>query len=104
MMYNNFHPSTFLGFGMMGLGLGVFGLLLIVIVLVLKGYSLWHAARRGEKGWFIALLIVNTFGILELVYLYFIVGLWHGHKISGNAASTDTASTPPSSTDTAPKA
>jgi len=34
-----------------------------------KGLALWHAARREEKGWFIALLIINTVGILEIIYL-----------------------------------
>ena len=35
----------------------------------IKGYALWHAARGGQKSWFIALLFINTFGILEIVYL-----------------------------------
>lgn len=35
-----------------------------------KGAALWRAARRGEKPWFIALLIVNTVGLLEILYLY----------------------------------
>ena len=37
--------------------------------IVLKGFALWHAARGGQKAWFIALLIINTLGILEIVYL-----------------------------------
>ena len=37
--------------------------------IVLKGYALWHAARGGQKWWFIALLVINTIGILEIVYL-----------------------------------
>jgi hypothetical protein len=40
-----------------------------VVALILKGISLWYAARGGQKWWFIALLIVNTFGILEIIYL-----------------------------------
>jgi len=32
--------------------------------------ALWHAARKGETYWFVALLIVNTAGILEILYLY----------------------------------
>lgn len=32
--------------------------------------ALWHAARRGETYWFVALLIINTLGILEILYLY----------------------------------
>ena len=46
--------------------------LIIVVVLwtiVLKGYALWHAARGGQKKWFIALLVINTIGILEIIYL-----------------------------------
>lgn len=35
-----------------------------------KGRSLWLAAQRKETGWFIALLIVNSVGILPLLYLY----------------------------------
>ncbi len=35
-----------------------------------KGLALWHSARRGEPWWFLALLIVNTVGILEIVYLF----------------------------------
>jgi hypothetical protein len=53
---------------------GVFVPLLIVAALwtvVLKGYSLWYAARDGQKWWFIALLVVNTLGILEIIYLLF---------------------------------
>ncbi len=37
--------------------------------IVLKGFALWYAARGSQKGWFIALLIVNTLGILEIIYL-----------------------------------
>lgn len=65
-----------------GIGFGIFGLVLLV-VLALKGYALWHAARRSEKWWFIALLVINTMGILELVYLIFIVGKWHNFKDNG---------------------
>ena len=68
-------------------GLGAIGLLLALVVMVaviaLKGYALWHAARRSEKWWFIALLLINTVGILELVYLYFIVGKWQKFKDNG---------------------
>lgn len=36
---------------------------------VIKAFALWHAARSGQLAWFIALLVVNSLGILELVYL-----------------------------------
>jgi methionyl-tRNA synthetase len=44
-------------------------LVAIIWTIVIKGYALWIAARSGQKGWFIALLIVNTLGLLELVYI-----------------------------------
>lgn len=48
-----------------------------IIVMVLwsllwKGLALWHAARRGQYWWFAIILVVNTLGILEIIYLFFI--------------------------------
>lgn len=40
-----------------------------VWTVAIKGYALWHAARNEQKTWFVFLLIVNSIGILELVYL-----------------------------------
>lgn len=37
-----------------------------------KGWALWTAAGRNEKKWFIALLVINTAGILEIIYLFFL--------------------------------
>lgn len=39
-------------------------------VLPWKGVALWKAARRGDKWWFIALLVVNTMAILEIFYIF----------------------------------
>lgn len=47
---------------------------------VWKGIALWHAARREEKWWFIALLFINTAGILEICYLVFVVKLFTSEK------------------------
>jgi len=35
-----------------------------------KGVALWKAADRKEKGWFIAILILNTLAILEILYIF----------------------------------
>lgn len=35
-----------------------------------KGVALWKAAREKHTRWFIALLILNTFAILEILYLF----------------------------------
>ncbi len=35
-----------------------------------KGYALWMAARKSDKWWFIALLVINTMAILEILYIF----------------------------------
>lgn len=50
-------------------GLGPLFLLVIAWSLFWKGLALWHAAQRKEKGWFIALMVLNTMGILDIFYL-----------------------------------
>lgn len=49
-------------------------ILLLVIALIWglgwKGWALWRAARHDAKVWYIALLIVNTLGILEILYIF----------------------------------
>lgn len=37
-----------------------------------EGLALWRSARSGDKKWFIALLVINTLGLLEIVYLYLV--------------------------------
>lgn len=43
---------------------------LLVWSIVWKGIALWNASKNNQKNWFIAILIVNTLGILEIVYLF----------------------------------
>ncbi len=43
--------------------------LFLIADVVLRGFALWYSARRGQNIWFIALLVVNTLGILPLIYL-----------------------------------
>lgn len=48
-------------------------LMLAVIIfwsLPWKGYALWRSSQRKEVGWFIALFLINTFGVLEILYLF----------------------------------
>ncbi len=33
--------------------------------------GMWKAARNSQLGWFIAILIVNSIGILPILYIYF---------------------------------
>ncbi|MFA6132095.1 MAG: DUF5652 family protein [Patescibacteria group bacterium] len=45
--------------------------ILIVWELVWKGFAMWHAGRNNQSYWFVALLVLNTVGILPMVYLRF---------------------------------
>jgi len=53
---------------------GMTALLIVVIAwtLIWKGLALWRAARSGAKIWFVVLLLVNTVGILDLLYYFYI--------------------------------
>lgn len=45
-----------------------------------KGFALWYAAKRGQMWWFILMLLVNSVGILEIVYLFFVVKIGQKKK------------------------
>ena len=45
--------------------------LVIFWTLPWKGIALWKAARNTQKRWFIALFVMNTLAILEIVYIFF---------------------------------
>jgi|GEM_PF-1225784 len=62
-------PAATLMTGAFGLGIMAVFFVLIVAVVVLKGFALWRAARNGHKGWFVAMLVINLMGILEIIYL-----------------------------------
>jgi len=47
-------------------------IILLLWSLLWKGLALWRAGRDGDKGWFIVLLLLNSAGVLDLFYLYFI--------------------------------
>ena len=47
-------------------------LLILLWVLPWEGYALWTAAKRGEKWWFIALLVLNTLALFEIFYIFVI--------------------------------
>ena len=46
-------------------------IVLIIWSTIWKGIALWKAGRNNQLGWFVALLIINTAGILEIIYLAF---------------------------------
>ena len=74
-----FMHSAFSG-GFFGIPLAFF-LSLALWSVAWKGYALWKAARNQHQYWFIALLLINTVGILEIIYLL-TVGKKAGEKMS----------------------
>jgi len=49
--------------------------ILVLWVIFWKGLALWHSGRRGHAWWFVILLVVNTVGILEIIYLFGVLKL-----------------------------
>lgn len=37
-----------------------------------KGLALWKSAHKKQLIWFILLLIVNTVGLMEIIYIFFL--------------------------------
>jgi len=59
--------ETFLG---LPPNIGIVLLILGIWELIWKGIALWKAARNNHKTWYIAILIINTIGILPILYIY----------------------------------
>lgn len=53
----------------LGAGFMVFIVIASIWEMVWKGIALWRAARNEHKGWYIAILIVNSLGILSIIYI-----------------------------------
>lgn len=49
-----------------GFGFGFFALW----SLLWSGLALWKSARNGDRYWFLALLLIHTAGILDILYLF----------------------------------
>ena len=45
---------------------------LLVWVFAWKLVAAWNAARRGSKGWFVVILLINTFSIIPIFYMLMI--------------------------------
>ena len=44
--------------------------LVVVWSMAWKGIALWKAGRNDHLAWFIVLFIVNTLGILPIIYIF----------------------------------
>lgn len=46
------------------------GILVLLWSILWKGIALWKAARRRQLVWYVALVIINTVGILPIIYIF----------------------------------
>ncbi len=46
-------------------------LLIMAWVMPWKGVALWRAARNGHTKWFVAMLLINSLAILDIIYIFF---------------------------------
>ena len=37
-----------------------------------KGWALWKSANKKQLVWFVLLLTINTLGLLEIVYIFYL--------------------------------
>jgi hypothetical protein len=45
-------------------------LMLFLWTIPWKIYAVWLAVKNGHKKWFVALLVLNTAGLLEIFYIF----------------------------------
>lgn len=50
--------------------------------LIWKGIALWKAGRKNQLVWFVVLLIVNTLGILEILYIFWFSKMKSGKQVA----------------------
>jgi len=50
--------------------INAFLFLIVLWTIVWKVYAAWIAARHSQKKWFVALIVLNTAGLLEIFYIF----------------------------------
>ncbi|OGV96329.1 hypothetical protein A2W24_01305 [Microgenomates group bacterium RBG_16_45_19] len=46
--------------------------LLLIWSLFWKGLALWQAANRRHLTWYLLILVINSLGILEIAYIFYL--------------------------------
>jgi hypothetical protein len=67
-------PSLYLN------GYGWLVIALVIWEFAWKGIAMWKAARNGDTPWFVILLVINTVGILPILYIYIFGKKAKSHK------------------------
>ena len=55
--------------------------IMLVWTLVWKAFALWKSARKKHVAWFIIFVIVNTLGLLEILYLFVFSKMKYHHSV-----------------------
>ena len=42
-----------------------------------KGIAMWRSARNNQIGWFVASLVINSFGLISIIYLFWFQEDWN---------------------------
>lgn len=67
-----------MGVNEVSVALGIHPVVLLIVLvwtLIWKGIGLWKSGRNNQLYWFVALFVLNTLGVLPIVYL-----LWFQKK------------------------
>lgn len=63
---------------------------MLLWIILWKGLALWYASKRNSRAWFVLLLVVSTFGILEIIYLFFVLKLRPADILSRETKAIET--------------
>lgn len=62
----------------------LFVALAVIWIITWKGMALWRSAELRQKHWFIILLLVNTLGVLEIIYIFLVARKYEVEIIEEN--------------------
>lgn len=77
--------SSFLGLPIQSTIIIIAAAMMVLLIwsLIWKGLALWKSAKLNHKAWFVIILIVNSVGILEILYIYYFSKIdWNKKKSS----------------------
>ncbi len=69
-------------------------IVLVIWELIWKGVALWYAARNNQRAWYVFILILNTVGILPILYIAFFRSNKNNVVHTTTVTHTVTASSP----------
>ena len=90
-MYTNVMENSLTNVQAVGIEFGLIIAAIAVWSIVWKILALWHSARSGHRVWFIIFMLVNTVGILEIIYLFAIRKLKKDELFSRKDTQTKSA-------------